>query len=176
MISWCKLFTQNVPELCPRYSNNNNNNNYNNKRFQSLNPHFNCKGRIIERHHPEVHELTKGLGFFCRGLWVILPITSFSERNEFFRTRENIPKQSNKTNKAKIHTIKAVSQSSIVERSKLLIACETTGLRGKKKNKTAIKYCLVFLNVSGVIHIPSDDHEGFSGWHPRVSRLTAHRA
>ena len=133
MISWCKLFTQNKPELCPRYSNNNNNNNYNNKRFQSLNPHFNCKGRIIERHHPEVHELTKGLGFFCRGLWVILPITSFSERKEFFRTRENIPKQSNKTNKAKIHTIKAVSQSSIVERSKLLIACETTGLRGKKK-------------------------------------------
>ena len=84
MISWCKLLTQNVPELCPRYSNNNNNNNYNNKRFQSLNPHFNCKGRIIERHHPEVHELTKGLGFFVEvyELYYQLP-ASLREKNSF---------------------------------------------------------------------------------------------
>ena len=124
MISWCKLLTQNVPELCPRYSNKNNNNNYNNKRFQSLNPHFNCKGRIIERHHPEVHELTKGLGFFVEvyELYYQLP-ASLREKNSFERE-----KHCNKTNKAKIHTIKAVSQSSMVEKSKLLIACETTGL------------------------------------------------
>ena len=84
MISWSKLFTQNAPELCPRYSNNNNNN-YNNKRFQSLNPHFNCKGRIIERHYPEVHELTKGLGFFfveVYELYYQLP-ASLREKNSF---------------------------------------------------------------------------------------------
>lgn len=43
----------------------------------------------------------------------------------------------------------------MVERSKLLIACETTGLWGKKnKNKTAIIR-------SGVIRIPRDRPRGF---------------
>ena len=53
----------------------------------------------------------------------------------------------------------------MVERSKLLIACETTWLWGKKtKTKPPLldcEYCLIFLNVSGVIHIPRD--------RPRVS-------
>ena len=104
-------------------------------------------------------------------LYYQLP-ASLREKNSFERE-----KHCNKTNKAKIHTIKAVSQSSMAEKSKLLIACETTGLRGKKKKKPPLldcKYCLVFLNVSGVIHIPRDGHEGFSGWHPRVSCLASH--